>query len=748
MLLLSVCSSARSEDTFLETFGSDQELWDESYVWYRGEEPLYILESNTIPVIFDNEGSFTYYEYVETGRDTYWHLDGDLTVHSTAAIQGGQLYLNQYIRDGRPGENYFHGTNRVDMRKRIYIEAPITGLNHNSRLSMDLFLLDSGRFLQFGGSPWRHAEVSFRLYSPSGTLALGAWQVSDDASGNLIPIGSSMIESFESFDVKINELLGYSEEEFDNKFGNDHSVTLRIEFNSHYEGSWDRWGYEGVYLECEFGNIRIYQPYGPTASFTYSPEKPMVGGNIIFDASSSDDPDGEIVEYEWNWGDGQSEILTHAKTFHLFETPGIYDVNLTVTDNDGLTDSNSRELDLSLKNGDLLLCKDLASWVPGFWSHVGIYDKASNTVIESRPIEGGVWHYPLSDWFFPSRTYVRARRINTSQAVKDAAVAFASAQAGSWSPFDLFSIFIPPFLGMKNQDNSDGLGWYCSELIWAAYLCGSNGSVNLDMDAFAVSPEEIADSSWVQIVVGEHMETGPPPTVYQGAGVLYGEALCPVNLLITDPDGLVLSKSVNAIPGAVYMELDFDHDGDLDDAFMILERKMGGYSIGVIPEPNVLPTDTYSLEAVINSQRMILAENVQIQDIPTQPYKVKSKLCYSDFDDGGDVDFVDYAIFASHWLATDCNYPNWCEGTDLDYSGTVDFNDITIFTNDWLWKKIPADIDFDGDVDFVDYAVLALHWLDTGCVEPTWCFGADINKSGSVDLFDLAELAEHWLVGR
>lgn len=491
----------------------------------------------------------------------------------------------------------------------------------------------------------------------------------------------------------------------------------------------------------------------PVASFTYSPVKPMVGGIISFDASDSNDPDGTILSYEWDWGDGTSDPPSSGpNAMHMFTTPEKYTVTLTVTDNDGLTNSKSIEIDLTLENGDLLLCRDFVSLVPdfwSFWSHIGIYNKASNTVIEARPIEGGVWHYPLSDWFFSNKTYARVLRINTSQAVKDAAADFASAQADSWSPYDLFSILIPlPLLGMKNQDNSDGLGWYCSELIWAAYLQGSNGSVNLDMDAFAVSPEEIADSSWIEKVVGEHMETEPPETVYQGGGVLFGEALCPINLLITDPDGLVLSKSVNAIPGAVYRELDFDHDGDLDDAFMIPKRKMGGYSIGVIPEPNALPTDTYSLEVIVNGQTMVLAEDVQIQDIPTQPYEIESKLCYSDFDGDGDVDFTDYAIFASHWMATDCNYPNWCEGTDLDYSGTVDFNDITISTGDWLWKKIPADIDIDGDIDFTDYALLASRWRYVDCNEPTWCFGADINKSGFVDLYDLAELAAHWLVGR
>jgi len=70
-------------------------------------------------------------------------------------------------------------------------------------------------------------------------------------------------------------------------------------------------------------------------------------------------------------------------------------------------------------------------------------------------------------------------------------------------------------------------------------------------------------------------------------------------------------------------------------------------------------------------------------------------------------------------------------------------------SNDLSFKTmLQGDFDIDGDVDFVDYAVFARHWMEQNCAEPNWCEGADLNKSGSVDLFDLAEFAEHWLEGR
>jgi len=222
---------------------------------------------------------------------------------------------------------------------------------------------------------------------------------------------------------------------------------------------------------------------------------------------------------------------------------------------------------------------------------------------------------------------------------------------------------------------------------------------------------------------------------------------CPVDLLVTDPDGQKIGKYLNEITDAIYGEFDVSSDGDLDDVIIIPTRKPGDYFIEIVPEPNASLTDTYSLKVASGGQTLVLAQDVQIQDVPQQPYVFVSRLNPSDFDADGDVDFYDYAAFASRWMSADCHYPDWCEGTDLDYSGHVDFMDLSIFTKNWLWEKIPADIDIDGDVDFVDYAVFANHWMNLNCAEPNWCYGADLDKSGSVDLYDLAEFAEYWLEG-
>jgi hypothetical protein len=73
----------------------------------------------------------------------------------------------------------------------------------------------------------------------------------------------------------------------------------------------------------------------PTASFTYSPDIPMPLETITFDASASYDPDGWIVQYSWNFGDGNVTALANPKIIHYYPMDGNYTVELAVTDNSG-----------------------------------------------------------------------------------------------------------------------------------------------------------------------------------------------------------------------------------------------------------------------------------------------------------------------------------------------------------------------------------------------------------------------------
>jgi PKD repeat protein len=73
----------------------------------------------------------------------------------------------------------------------------------------------------------------------------------------------------------------------------------------------------------------------PVASFSYSPTKPQTNETVTFDASTSYDPDGAVVSYTWEFGDGTTS--TGITAAHSYAMEGSYTVTLQVTDNDGFS---------------------------------------------------------------------------------------------------------------------------------------------------------------------------------------------------------------------------------------------------------------------------------------------------------------------------------------------------------------------------------------------------------------------------
>jgi hypothetical protein len=75
----------------------------------------------------------------------------------------------------------------------------------------------------------------------------------------------------------------------------------------------------------------------PIASFTRSPENVFSGDVVSFNASGSYDPDGTIVTYEWDFGDGENatgQQVTHRFRGAMGQSKA-YDVTLTVKDSEG-----------------------------------------------------------------------------------------------------------------------------------------------------------------------------------------------------------------------------------------------------------------------------------------------------------------------------------------------------------------------------------------------------------------------------
>jgi PKD repeat protein len=140
---------------------------------------------------------------------------------------------------------------------------------------------------------------------PDGTIVLYAWNFGDGTSGT-----------------------GVSTSHTYNTAGT-YTVTLMVTDN---DGATD----------SDSTQIQVTSPpanQAPNASITATPTSGDAPLSVSFDGTGSDDPDGSIVSYSWNFGDGGSS--TAANPSHTYGSAGNYTATLTVTDNDGATGSSS-----------------------------------------------------------------------------------------------------------------------------------------------------------------------------------------------------------------------------------------------------------------------------------------------------------------------------------------------------------------------------------------------------------------------
>jgi PKD repeat protein len=96
-----------------------------------------------------------------------------------------------------------------------------------------------------------------------------------------------------------------------------------------------------------FADLFVYGP--PTADFTWNPLKPRVGDLVNFDASSSIPGGGSLLDYEWNFGDGQT--TSGQAPIHTYANASTYTVTLNVTDSNGLWDIEQKQVQVVQPHG-------------------------------------------------------------------------------------------------------------------------------------------------------------------------------------------------------------------------------------------------------------------------------------------------------------------------------------------------------------------------------------------------------------
>ena len=94
-------------------------------------------------------------------------------------------------------------------------------------------------------------------------------------------------------------------------------------------------------------NVTV-QNLPPNATFTFYPTTQATNRPVTFNASGSYDPDGSIANYTWTFGDGNITVTSVATITHVYSTVGNYTATLQVKDNQGLSNSTSKIVQICL----------------------------------------------------------------------------------------------------------------------------------------------------------------------------------------------------------------------------------------------------------------------------------------------------------------------------------------------------------------------------------------------------------------
>ncbi len=189
----------------------------------------------------------------------------------------------------------------------------------------------------------------------------------------------------------------------------------------------------------------------------------------------------------------------------------------------------------------------------------------------------------------------------------------------------------------------------------------------------------------------------------------------PVYLILTDPDGLVISSEINEIPDSIFTEHDSSGDGRTDNNAWIPERKPGKYLITVIPKPWALPTDTFNIRMSVMEHGwgytdITIAEDIAVSDIPDEPYiYICKERAYTTLMYKGDLSTYDKGVVNLSAVLLD-EFGNPIDNRIIDFrigpqviSGITDVDGLATASTTLHQEPEGYEVmvQFDGDMDFL-----------------------------------------------
>ncbi len=104
--------------------------------------------------------------------------------------------------------------------------------------------------------------------------------------------------------------------------------------------------------DADLESIAITPNQGPTAALTVTPG--FAGQPTGFNATGSTDSDGDIVRYDWDFGDGTTLPDGGPIPNHIYANPGTFNARVTVTDDENCSDQR-------IFTGKAMLCNATAA---------------------------------------------------------------------------------------------------------------------------------------------------------------------------------------------------------------------------------------------------------------------------------------------------------------------------------------------------------------------------------------------------
>src|SRR6056297_1003396 len=288
---------------------------------------------------------------------------------SSFSISHSEVSLNPFNKKatGAPGVSFLKKSDKsisVSGRVNLFDEAELeTGRQKRMMSNADHVVFSEVLFRENRSGEW------IELYNPtSQTIDLEGFEIEDDGVSIYFSEGFSIAAGSFFTIVKRSDRSGFERVhgiQADLYTGglenlNDKKGRVRLfdpDGNEVDRVAWDKSGYRDFNVGRGNSIIRVNpnidtdtdddwdqgSPEGepgtqafanqPPVVFINGPYSGLAGQPVAFSSAGTNDPDGNIASYLWEFGDGETSISSNPN--HSYASPGTYTVELTVTDNEG-----------------------------------------------------------------------------------------------------------------------------------------------------------------------------------------------------------------------------------------------------------------------------------------------------------------------------------------------------------------------------------------------------------------------------